>query len=270
MAYNVIINYSNRVGSTALIDSLKTLPDITVPIFEELDHWYLEREGLLQDTSSLNIGYAYESIIQSCKLQRGDKSRWTCIKWRIWGDLTHLIEVFKRTRVKVFNLVRGDGLEFISSLYLSNVIYGDNNAAQFLLKDAQSSDEKKSILMKYRETKIAIDIDDFSSFFRNRLDEEMERTKMLGKLQESGIDVKTIFYEDFAYQRIRFMNALLKEIGHDHLERYPEINLKKVSRPDPSSIFTNRSEIIQSNNIYNLINEWNSEIVNTCIPKMVI
>ena len=66
MAYrNFLITYSGRVGSTALIDHLKLIPDVVVPLFEELDYWHVEQNGELDRINEANVHAVVDDIIPS-------------------------------------------------------------------------------------------------------------------------------------------------------------------------------------------------------------
>jgi hypothetical protein len=257
---NFLISYSGRVGSTALIDTLKQIPGFVVPVFEELDFWWLERQGLLDQHTAENIhelvDYTYRTLpagVDPARVSVG-------FKWRVWGMPAELARVLRAHDAIVLNMVRCDALEFISSLYLTDVVNQEFNAPQFLLRDARTEEERLHILFRYRMQKTRVDLDAFFRLFEEKLRVETERLTLLKDLQRRGTEVYTILYEDFAYMRYRFLDALLRLLRQPRLARLPAIDLEKVAGAYPSERFVNRAELLGSERLISGLRAWHEMI----------
>lgn len=251
---NFIICYSSRVGSSALVDILGRLPRFKVPIFEDLDWWYLKEKGLLGAISSENIHDHAAQLFQSAVTAPEEKIS-VGFKWRIWGDPSRLARMIAENNVMLFNLVRNDIFEFVSSLYLSDDVYGEGHA-QFKIDQLKSEGEKNELLDRYRHTMIMADSDLFFSRFDKVMNAERRRIEFLKKLKENGASVITIFYEDFAYKRFHFVNKMIGRLGHDRVDLVPRSYLRKVSSPFPSELFLNRDDIAKNQQIAGLLRAW--------------
>jgi len=249
---NFLISYSGRVGSTALIDTLKLVPDFLIPVFEELDYYAIKQAGQLDRHHEGTIHTYVQHIYQS----RSSLDQSVGFKWRIWGDLDRIGAVLKEHDVLIFNLVRADLFEFVSSLYLSDIVNSDFNAAQFLLRDAETEEERQKILFKYRMTKHTVDIAKFMELMETQMAIEQKRFAQLGHLRALGCEITTIFYEDFAYKRFGFLNGLMRTLGHHRLDFIPDTKLMKVSSAFPSELFENRSELLQVPQLFSQLDRW--------------
>jgi hypothetical protein len=251
-ANNFLVSYGGRVGSTALIDSLKLLPNFLVPVFEEYDAWYIDKHNLHDEFDEHNIADAVDEVYTSHKSPGVSVG----FKWRIWGDIAAAEAVLHKHNVVVFNMVRSDGFEFFSSLYLSDVVHGEFNAPQFLLKDATSDEERRQILFRYRMQTHCVNLPQFRSLFEEGTERERERLSILKRFHRSGLEVVTIFYEDFAYKRFRFLNAFLRRLGHPGAKFLPDPTIRKVGLPYPSELFENREDVMSSDWLQDAIGEW--------------
>lgn len=257
MAYrNFLITYSGRVGSTALIDHLKLVPNVVVPVFEELDFWSLEANDELGRINHANIHDNVAGIYSDDRDGRPASSFSVGFKWRVWGDMAALASVLKRHDVLVFNLTRADIIEFIGSLYLSDLVYGEYNSPQFMLRDAETEEERQKILFRYRMTKVEVDLDKYFKLLEQRLAEEKARVALLRELQGLGVEIRTIFYEDFTYKRFHFLSAILAALGLPALSAMPVTKLQKVSSAFPSEQFTNRAALFESPRLIDAVREW--------------
>jgi hypothetical protein len=258
---NFVISYSERVGSTALIDTLKQIPNFLVPVFEDLDFWWIEKQGLLnrhtQDNIHELVAYIYDTLPDGMDATRVSVG----FKWRMWGDQAHIAQVLRDRGVIIFNLVRCDMLECISSLYLSNVANRDFNAPQFLLRDAPNEAARLEILFKYRMQKYEVDLRRFFDLFEEQLRVETKRTDFLCGLQRQGCTVYTILSEDFGYKRFRFLNSMLRLLRHPPLQEWPSIALEKVSNSYPSESFTNRAALVGSERLIEGMRAWDAMVM---------
>ncbi len=255
-ARNFLVSYTGRVGSTALLDSLKLLPNFDIPVFEELDAWYVAEHKLYETLNAENIHEAVDGIFERHRAPGVSVG----FKWRIWGNIDHVAEVLRKHEVVIFNLVRSDALEYISSLYLTNIVHKEFNAPQFMLKDADSEEERLKILFRYRMETYDVDPAQYRQLFEEELQRERERIELLGRLQAAGNKVVTIFYEDFAYKRYRFLSALLKMLNQPPMAKWPLVKLQKVSNAYPSEQFKNREEIFGADFVSEALCSWDKEV----------
>jgi hypothetical protein len=253
---NFMVSYAGRVGSTALIDTLKLLPNFIIPVFEEFDSWYVEEHKLHDRFNEDNIAH----ILDAMYTAREAPGLSVGLKWRIWGHIDQVGRTLRKHDVVVSNMVRADGFEFFSSLYLSDVVHGEFNASQFLLKDATSEEERQKILFRYRMQTHPVDVDKFHALFEEGMERERERLALLQRLRAAGVEIVTIFYEDFAYKRFRFLNAFLHRLGHPDATFMPNPKIRKVGLPYPSELFENREDLVSSDWLQSALREWDKVI----------
>lgn len=253
---NFLISYSGRVGSTALIDTLKMIQGFLVPIFEDLDFWWIEQQGLLDTHNHNNIDKLVDYIYRN--VPEGIDAVHTSVgfKWRIWGNMDNVSEVLQANHVVVLNMVRSDILEFASSLYLTDVVHKQFNAPQFLLRDATSDEERMRLMFRYRIEQHSLDVPAFFRICEHQLELERQRCGLLSELRNLGCPVYTILYEDFAYKRFDFLNALLSLLAHPPMSQLPTTKLTKVSTPYPSELFINRQELLDSPQLMHALWKW--------------
>jgi hypothetical protein len=261
---NFLVSYSGRVGSTALLDCLKTLPDFDIPVFEELDAWYVDQHKLYDTVNAENIAEVVDKLYE----QHSAPGVSVGFKWRIWGNIDRVAEVLRKHEVVVFNLVRSDALEYIASLYLTNIVNKEFNAPQFKLKDATSEEERMKILFRYRMETHEADLAQYWLLFEQELQRERERIGLLRRFHAARNPVMTVFYEDFAYKRYRCLNALLKVLNQPPMATWPSIKLEKVSNAYPSAQFTNRDEIFSGDRVSALLREWDEAIAPADFPLL--
>jgi hypothetical protein len=263
---NFMVSYAGRVGSTALLDSLKMLPNFIIPIFEEYDAWYVEKHKLYEKFNEENIA----DIIDEMYTKHESPGVSVGFKWRIWGDVDKVATILAKHETVVFNMVRSDAFEFFSSLYLSDVVHGEFNASQFLLKDAATEEERQQILFRYRMQTHPVDLAKFRSLFEEGMERERERLVQVQRLRAAGIEIVTIFYEDFAYKRFRFLNAFLRRLGHPGTTFVPNPAIRKVGLPYPSELFENREDVMSSDWLQDAICEWDRVVAPGSLETLLI
>jgi hypothetical protein len=252
---NFLIAYERRVGSSALVESLTRVPKFSVPIFEDLDRYNIVSQGLINQWNEDTIHTLVDKTYKDASRRNSDFT--IGFKWRLWGHPN----VMNENRVAVFNMVRSDFLEFVSSIYMTDVVYKDSNAPQFKLVRSEGTD-RTDILNKYRDSIVEVDIDKFVELWKNLFWVELERIRYLSKMKDLGVGVSTIFYEDFAYKRYHFMNAFLRGLGREPTHKIYNGAFKKVSSPYPSESFLNRNELLENNNVAELMALWENTIYN--------
>lgn len=252
MKRNLIVAYAARVGSSALIDTLSHTPGFSVPIFEELDWYSIEKRGLGKEQTPENIHRVVGYMLEDQSKLFPENS--IAFKWRLFGDPEKLAEVMRRHQIVLLNMTRSELLELVSSRYLSDVVHRDFNAAQFAYRDA--ADQREDILTRYRLTMVSVDLNVFFSLCDSIVQVELERMAFLAELQRLGVTVYTALYEDFAYKRFRFMNKLLLLLGHPTLSCYPKTELTKISTAYPHELFSNAEDVLSSPKLLRRLSEW--------------
>jgi hypothetical protein len=260
-----IVAYSGRVGSTALIDTLKAIPGFTVPLFEELDRDSMQRAGLLAQWNEATIADYAGRFLRPPPDQPGSSAGF---KWRIWGDVAPLAAMLREEGVVAFNLVRSDLLEYTASRYLSDIHYRDFNAPQFRAAYAKTEAERAAVRERYRTTVVAVEAERLLELAEAILADEQRRYAYLLELQAAGVPVLTVFYEDFAYRRYRFVNAMIARLGHPPIASIPTITLGKVSSPYPSELLSNRAEIVASPRLIAALGTWDAMMYAGGLPLL--
>ena len=270
MSRNFLISYNGRVGSTALIDTLKLIPGFLIPVFEELDYYAMEAEGRLDTVNAENIHETIDFVYKNNRQKVGDEPTSIGFKWRIWGNTEKVSQSLLQNDVVVFNIIRCDVFEFVSSLYLSNVTHKDFNAPQFMLRDATSEAERMSVLAKYRIDTTDVDVNEYFRVYDDLYSQEKERITLLQKMHKDGVQVFTIVYEDFAYKRFRFLQKLMEVLCHDSLKTFPLPSLRKVSGSYPSELFTNRADLLGSDRLIQALYDWDHLIYSSNFDSMPV
>ena len=254
---NFVVTYEQRVGSSALVDSLANLGSFKIPVFEELDSYYIDNTGQSErwtvDTIHNLVAETFENALAA------SHGCGVGFKWRIWGRPERVCEVLRKYDVTMFNMVRSNWLDFVASIYMTDVVYSDSNAPQFIL-DTLSKDERDNLLKRYRENTVEVDIPAFMDLSARLYWKEMNRIEYLQQLQAAGIPIYTIYYEDFAYKNLHFMSKLVEVLGGEPLQRLPESCFKKVSSPYPSEAFTNRKELLAVPGLIDTILKWETVV----------
>ncbi len=266
-----LITYSSRVGSSALVETLQHLPGVFVPLFEELDWYYLDQHRQLDRWNDQNI---HEAVLDALhRRPEGtppDQPISGGFKWRIWGAPDKLAAAFARHRILLFNLVRSDLLEMISSRYLTDVVHAEFNGPQFRYVDSAEQAEKAEILARYRTTRVVADIARFHALCAEVYEAERLRIDLLRRLNGAGVEVWTIFYEDFAYKRFRFLNRLLGLLGHPGLASLPVIGLTKISSHYPSESFENRGDLLRDPTTGDFLRRWETLLYDSGLKLLLV
>jgi hypothetical protein len=260
---NFIISYTGRAGTSALVNTLSRLPRFVIPIFEELDWYYIEQHGLEEKQNPENIHDVVDYMLRNKQAEFPDCS--VGFKWRMFGKPERLARVL-RNKVIVFNMIRSELLEVVSSLYLTDVVHKEFNKPQFAFSDTNDVVEREEILTRYRLNTVSVDLDAFFALCDKHVATERERIALLGELKEEGVEVYTILYEDFAYRRLYFMDRLLSLLGHPPLATYPTTGLTKISSAYPYELFTNRDELLASPELFDKARQWREVVYSTAFP----
>ena len=261
---NFIISYTGRAGSSALVNTLSRLPGFVIPVFEELDWYYIEQHGLEEKQNPENIHDVVNYMLQNKRKEFPDCS--IGFKWRVFGDPKRLARALRDNDVIVFNMIRSELLEIASSLYLTDVVHKEFNKPQFAFSDTNDVRAREEILTRYRLNTVSVDFDAFFALCDRHMEAERDRLVLLTELQTQGVEVHTILYEDFAYRRLYFMCKLLPLLGHLPLSAYPTTGLTKISSAYPYELFTNYEELLASPALFNRARRWHDIAYATRFP----
>lgn len=255
---NFIVSYTGRVGSSAIIDVLSRLPAFVIPIFEELDWYYIQEHGLEDKHNAGNIHNIVDYLIRTVKEEFPNSS--IGFKWRVFGDPLLVAATLQKHNVVVLNMIRSELLEVVSSLYLTDIVHKTFNETQFAFRDTQNPEVRENILTRYRLNPVSVDLNIFLELCDKFIEAERGRIALLTTLQNAGVEVHTIIYEDFAYRRVYLIGKLLSLLGHAPLSAYPISGLTKISSAYPYESFLNKDDILASPILFEKIRQW-TEVV---------
>ena len=227
MAKNFVILYHAREGSTAIVDALSRHPDISIPISEELDLYWIKEfynniDFNLENTMDtvfaenqfyLGDDWGFKNFISDNK--RGQNVASIGFKWRPHGKIKPIADVFLKHNVLVFLLSRRDILELTASLAISRYAKNDEpGSGHSQFKFAQFSDRERK---EYRE---ALEQRSFPVPRRTLYDIMARRCIHAARLKRiarrfaaHGVPVRSLFYEDFRDNPEQFFVSLFETIG---------------------------------------------------------
>ncbi len=224
MAKNFIILFTAREGSTAIVDALSRHPDISVPILEELDkfwikHFYSDIDVVHEidnifNSNDFHLGddWAFRNYVSDNK--RGKDVASIGFKWRPHGKMAQIARMMQRRNVVLFVLFRRDFDELCASLYVGQTLAaGDDGGQHAQFRFARMSDEEKATFRKELEGQVV------SARFRpifyimiRRVLRALQLRLIAGKLCRSGIHVRALYYEDFLQSPDRFFANICHEL----------------------------------------------------------
>ena len=235
MGSNFLILYTAREGSSAIVDQLSQHPDISVPLFEELDRFWIKKfyghldiaqeiEGVFSGNDfTKGDDWGFQNFISGNKRGQGVSS--VGFKWRPHGDLGQVANSIAPHEPTIFVLFRRDPVELASSLMIShaNSKEGDkqNFHAQFAF--SKMTDEQKAKTRKELEQKTyPLAFTYFTITLLKRIVHAIRLRRAARKLAKNKLRVQVLYYEDFLNSPDRFFSELFDAIGvpqvpHDDL-----------------------------------------------------
>ncbi|MBO9436760.1 hypothetical protein J7394_21335 [Ruegeria sp. R13_0] len=224
MAKNFIILFTAREGSTAIVDALSRHPDISVPILEELDkfwikHFYDDIDVVREIDSifscndfRLGDDWAFRNYVSDNK--RGKDVASIGFKWRPHGKIAQVARMMQKRNVVLFVLFRSDFDELCASLYVGQTLAaGDDGSQHTQFRFARMSDEEKTAFREELEGQVVYAR--FRPIFYimvRRVLRALQLRLIAGKLCRSGIHVRALYYEDFLQSPDRFFAKICHEL----------------------------------------------------------
>lgn len=232
MKQNFLVLYTARDGSSALINLLSKHRNVVVPLFEGMDTYAAHFE-------SRNVPSELEKIFQTGVFS-GEKAKPGEIfekeisgipadelsigfKWRPWGDMDEVAEILKKNNVKVYCLFRRDFAELVASIHLTERMNAKNKGdykdwhPQFEFLHGGAS-ERAEITKKLESAQLRVSPISLLKIMAIRTKQAARFARVARTLRKQGVEVSTIFYEDFSADNLQFVNGILSEIGQPSLE----------------------------------------------------
>lgn len=251
---NLCIVYNGREGSTAIVDSLSRHSFVLVPVVEHMD-----RRNVIKNFGKKfvsNIGAGIQKLILTgdynsdlFDLHQGDftpLSKSVVFKWRPFGDVMNLGDVFLKTDTSVFCLARRDLVNLGLSKYYNNRVLSKGgkkqNHPQFDVKK-MSQDERERYIDSLRSNKFAVDVDDFISDIKSYMDEKKALFGKMDLLKSCGVNVGYGYYEDFLNNKDDFLKNLLGLVDLEWEDGVLVTDYIRVNNPDMRNQVVNIDEI---------------------------
>lgn len=257
MGRNFVIFYVAREGSSAIISRLSLHPEIAIPVFEELDRFWIERIKYDRD-----ISFALDHTLSSKKLPFPESrlfekfiprhptgAETSCgFKWRPHGSIRKIVSIFKKHDVQVFFLFRRNLKELVSSLYFTNSVRypdGSRNIGHYQFRMTKLNQDEAESLKDYISSQtVTLDKKKFLRFALRRTIAAMYFRILKGIFFISGIKSKNIFYEDFNENPEKFISDILEKIELPKTEiDLSRSKFKKSIRSEYSDIISDLEEI---------------------------
>lgn len=223
---NFVVIYSSREGSSAIIETLSTFDDISVPVFEEFDEYWVRKfygdkdnisemsRMLKNDAFDLGHDYARRAIpsIGAAK----PNARCVGFKWRPFGDLDRTLDMFKENNVKVFLLFRRDVLEQCCSHFVTRYTRAEDGRrlghVQFQLRRAEG-EAREEIARSIEGLRVRLNPATFYAMMVRRIWKAVKSVRLGARARRRGIPVTRIYYEDFLRDPEAFVAAMRRELG---------------------------------------------------------
>lgn len=267
----MVIAYTGREGSSAIVSSLKRHPAINVPVFEHMDYRNARNYG----ADAHNVSVGVKKLINGAQFsedifseKKGSERRErndavVAFKWRMWGDNENLVGQLRSEDVIFINLLRKDFLNLGLSNYLTRRVNNKvgHQHPQFEIRNMSEKEREKEI-EEFRSAGFEVDpnllLEDMQKYLTSKL-------KLQGRLSflfRKGFPVYNAYYEDFLESKRCFMEKLL---GHASLPFSDEV-LKtafvKVNNSDIRPQVKNLEEIECDSSILNILDEYQNVLDN--------
>lgn len=236
---NVVIIYSGREGSSAIVSSLGKHSQISLPIFEHMDYANVKqrfgRDAFDKVDVALNnllSGYGFGDSIFEEKPGGIRSNKHIVFKWRPWGDMVKVAEKFREHDVLVLSLARKDVVNHALSKYFTNRVISEGKGVfhpQFHVKKLDP-EEREAYIKKLRESDFSVDVDKYVEDLESYVSAKEAMCKKVFTLEEAGVEVKHVFYEDFLSDNVRFLGGVLDALGLECEESVSNSDFVKVNR----------------------------------------
>ncbi|MGO1118173.1 hypothetical protein ACTL6U_05695 [Rhodovibrionaceae bacterium A322] len=279
MPHNFVMLFHGKEGSSSYMSHLKNHPGIEVPMFEGLD-WYLVKEKHDVNARLGQMHLAAEKVLATGKYnletlfddtplpsleESGLAGTSVGFKWRIWGDLDLLADVFRRQRVILLNIQRRSFSNLIFSDYVTSVEtrklpeleHLGSSHFQFIIASASEA-EKQKIWRKLKAIRFDIEPDSLWKIAQGFLANYQERTGIIEALSAKGVPVHNIFYEDFVDDPEKSLTDTLHVLGHEFHPDVMTTEFQKVLQTNPLDMANNSQEVLKMPAFLEFEAEWNS------------
>ena len=258
MPHNFLILYDSREGSSAIVQKLSKIDGIAVPVFEELDAYWIRkfqpRDDIVQELDRVFTERRYRHDtdygLRNSIVVHPDPDRAESVgfKWRPHGNPVAVRDVLRKHDVMVFALFRRDLIEITSSYYLTKTLHkshgsltGRMHHLQFKL--AKMGDEERRQAKKIIDgTEVPLNLPLFFLYMGHRVWKVFRTRLFLIWLRWNGLRTDVVHYEDFRDDSDRFMNDFLDRIdiaSRGQRQGEPRGRLEKTSSRAPQERIRN-------------------------------
>ncbi len=266
MARNFVILYCGREGSSAITKAFSNRSDVRIPVFEDFDQY--ARADTAEDDVPMILDHMLATGQFSTKISDG-AARSTeptlpsppaiGFKWRIWGDAKRLAQVLHQHKVVVFELLRADIVNFALSAYLSEHVlpFEENSRFSRILQDPNpqfrirwlEADARDEVISFIRARSFSVDAEKLSEIMQAYLGwRALLRDTYIDPFRASGLEVHTLFYEDFLADAADFLGRMAAAVGVP-IDPAQRLFYAKVNRPDMRIQVTNLAELESNRDI---------------------
>ncbi|MEM6932641.1 MAG: hypothetical protein AAF526_03555 [Pseudomonadota bacterium] len=226
MARNFVILFAAREGSSAIVDSLSRHPEISVPIFEELDRFWVKKfypdldvtaeiaSIFASNSFSREEDYGFRSFVSSDK--RGQAVASIGFKWRPHGAPGQISQVFLEHDVRVFLLCRRDINELVASLLVSRETTGKQTDGNFhgqFQFSRMTAEEQAAYRSEVENQKIKLNTFKAFDLLLRRFFHAVRLRVWIWRLQRNGLQCHALSYEDFRDKPAEFFEGVFRELG---------------------------------------------------------
>ncbi len=265
---SMVIVYSGREGSSAIVSCLGKHSRINVPIFEDLDYANVKKRFGKAGVDNIHValanvlkGIEFNDGVIEPVARKSAESR-VVFKWRPFGSIEKICDVFVDSGTVVAALARKDFLNYCISRYYTDVILSEQSAIyhpQFELMKMSPS-QRKSRIEELRSRSFSVDVESFVEIMQSVIERKVKIQSVTRQMDRNGVVVKHVFYEDFLQNKRGFLTALLAEMDLEFEEVVTESNFVKVNRSDMRDQVLNIDELEADEEIQSLKIEYSALI----------
>ncbi|MGO1118174.1 hypothetical protein ACTL6U_05700 [Rhodovibrionaceae bacterium A322] len=262
-------------------------PHVTVPMFEGLDRYVVAKSydpGAVEPLLPKIVGkvfrtgdYDVETLLEG--LEADDASEDLSgsavgFKWRIWGNVEELAEVFLQQDVKLLNIQRHSFSNLIFSHYITSVEtkkfpdFATFAPSHFQFLMAQSNKkEQKELSSALNGIRFDIVPELLWPIAERFLRNYRRRHSMLSAFSAAGVPMHNIYHEDFVDDTEASLRQTLRFLD---LEYHPDVlttTFTKVLKNDPLKMAQNTAEILELPEYVDQEAQWND--IRRSIQQMI-
>ena len=209
MPRNFLIIYAAREGSSAIVARLSRNPHVLVPVFEELDRYWMQKFYADRDlVETIDRVYATGRLDLPNKFgarkylaaAEDAQPRAHCavgFKWRPHGVDRKLLDCLCRHEVLVLHLVRRDFAELICSLFISGQEVDGKRIGHAQFKAARSEEARARLSEDLDALTVPAAFRPVARLALRRLGRAVLQRLFLTRVRARGLQTRIIHYEDF-------------------------------------------------------------------------